>query len=60
MTVKECYERAVSFLPEVPEDNVEMQKHMVTWCNVLLADTVNQENICRRTRKEKTTCVSRP
>ena len=53
MTVRECYERAVSFLPEVPEDNVEMQKHMVTWCNVLLADTVNQENICRRAKKEK-------
>lgn len=48
MTVKECYERAVSFLPEVPEDNTEMQRHMITWCNVLLADTINYENIYRR------------
>lgn len=48
MTVKECYIEAVSFLPEVPEDNTDMQKHMVTWCNVLLADSLNYENIYRR------------
>lgn len=47
MTVMECYERAVSFLPEVKEDNADMQKHMVTWANVLLADTVNAENAYR-------------
>lgn len=51
MTVKECYERAVSLIPEVPEDNTDMQKHMVTWCNVLLADTINYENIFRRVNK---------
>ena len=51
MTVKECYERAVSFLPELPEDNVDMQKHMVTWCNVLLADSLNYENIYRRVKE---------
>lgn len=48
MTVFECYEMAVSFIPEVPEDNVDMQKHMVTWCNVLLADSLNHENVFRR------------
>ena len=48
MTVTECYERAVSFLPEVKEDNAEMQKHMVTWANILMADTINAENIYRR------------
>jgi len=48
MTVMECYERAVSFLPEVKEDNAEMQKHMVTWANILMADTVNAENVYRR------------
>lgn len=53
MTVKECYEQAVSFIPEVPEDNVDMQKHMVPWCNVLLADTINQENIFRRVNKQE-------
>lgn len=47
MTVLECYERAVGFLPEVKEDNSEMQRHMVTWANILLADTVNAENIYR-------------
>ena len=51
MTVKECYEQAVSFIPEVPEDNVDMQKHMVTWCNVLLADALNHENVYRRVNK---------
>lgn len=51
MTVKECYEQAVSFIPEVPEDNVDMQKHMVTWCNVLLAETFPHENIFRRGKK---------
>lgn len=51
MTVKECYEQAVSFLPEVPEDNTEMQRHMITWCNVLLADSLNYENIYRRVNK---------
>jgi hypothetical protein len=51
MTVKECYETAVGFIPEVPEDNMDMQKHMVPWCNVLLADTINHENIYRRVNK---------
>lgn len=51
MTVKECYERAVAMIPEIPEDNFDMQKHMVTWCNVLLADTINAENIFRRVNK---------
>lgn len=48
MTVEECYKLAVSFIPEVPEDNVEMQKHMVNWCNILLAESVGYENIFRR------------
>lgn len=51
MTVKECYEQAVSFIPETPEDNTDMQKHMVTWCNVLLSDSLNCENIYRRVNK---------
>lgn len=51
MTVKECYEQAVSFIPEIPEDNTDMQKHMVTWCNVLLSDSLNCENIYRRVNK---------
>ncbi len=51
MTVKECYELAVSFIPEVPEDNTDMQKFMVPWTNVLMADTLNAENTYRRTMK---------
>lgn len=51
MTVKECYELAVSMIPETPDDNMDMQRHMVPWCNVLLADTINNENIYRRVNK---------
>ena len=47
MTVRECYEQAVSFLPEKPEENPEMQKFMTAWCNVLLAETFEHENIYR-------------
>lgn len=48
MTVRECYEQAVAFLPEKPEENVEMQKFMVVWCNVLLAEMLEYENVFRR------------
>ena len=52
MKVKECYEQAVSFLPEKPEENTEMQKFAVVWCNILLAETMRNENICRRAKGE--------
>ena len=48
MTVKECYEHAVSLIPEKPEENVDMQKFAVTWCNILLAETLRHENILRK------------
>lgn len=48
MTVKECYEQAVAIIPEVPEDNVDMQKFAVPWCNILLAETISYENVYRR------------
>ncbi len=48
MTVKECYEQAVALIPEVPEDNVDMQKFAVKWCNLLLAETFPYENAYRR------------
>lgn len=50
MTVKECYEHAVSFLPEKPEENTEMQKFAVVWCNILLAETMRNENVCRKAK----------
>ena len=50
MKVKECYEQAVSFLPEKPEENIEMQKFAVVWCNILLAETMRNENIFRRAK----------
>ena len=48
MTVKECYEHAVSLIPEKPEENLDMQKFAVTWCNILLAETLCHENILRK------------
>lgn len=48
MTVKECYEQAVSVISEKPEDNVDMQKFAVAWCNILLAETFPYENAFRR------------
>ena len=49
MTVKECYEAAAAFLPERPEENPEMQKFAVSWCNILLAESFEHENIYRVT-----------
>ena len=48
MTVMECYEMAVGFLPEDKSDNTEMQKFMVKWCNQLLVETFANENSYRR------------
>ena len=50
MTVKECYEQAVGFLPELPEENARAQKYAISWCNVLLAETFRNENICRKAK----------
>ena len=47
MTIKECYEHAVSLLPEKPEENPNMQSFMVAWCNILLAENFENENFYR-------------
>lgn len=51
MTVMECYEMAVGFLPEDKSDNAEMQKFMVKWCNQLLVETFANENSYRRAQE---------
>ncbi len=51
MTVKECYEITASFLPEKPEENPDMQKFMLSWCNMVLAETLIYENMYRRFNK---------
>ncbi len=48
MTVKECYEITASFLPEKPEENPDMQRFMLSWCNMVMADTLIYENMWRR------------
>lgn len=51
MKVKEIYETAVSFIPERPEDNPELRKFAVPWCNFLLAEALPYENAFRRGKK---------
>lgn len=53
MKVRECYEAALSFLPETVEDNSEMQKFMTAWCNVLLGEMLGHENTFRRANKSE-------
>lgn len=48
MKVKECFEQALGFLPEKPEENPELKKYAVNWCNILLAETFRNENVYRR------------
>ena len=47
MTVKECFETALSFLSETAEENPEMKKFSIAWCNVLLGETFEHENVYR-------------
>ncbi len=51
MTVKECYEHALSLIPEEPKENPDAQKFSVTWCNILLAETFDHENMLLKSKK---------
>ncbi len=48
MTVKECFEHAMSMVPEEGKENPELLKFAVMWCNLLLAETIRHENLWRR------------
>jgi len=48
MTVIECFEQALGFVPELLEESVDTRKFAVTWCNILLAETMRNENIFRK------------
>lgn len=48
MTVKECFEKALSLVPELLEESVDTRKFAVTWCNILLAETLKNENLYRK------------
>ena len=48
MTVKECFEQALSFVPELLEESVDTRKFAVIWCNILLAETLKNENLYRK------------
>ena len=51
MTVRECFEEAMGFLPENPEENPEIKKFAVNWCNFLLSETFRNENFYREANK---------
>ena len=51
MTVRECFEEALGFLPELPEENPEIKKFAVNWCNFLLSETFRNENFYREANK---------
>lgn len=51
MTVKECFENALALIPDLPEENQDLEKFAPVWCSILLAETVNHENIWRRANK---------
>ena len=48
MTVKECFEKALSLVPELLEESVDTRRFAVTWCNILLAETLKNENLYRK------------
>lgn len=51
MTVKECFEKALAFIPDSPEENPDLEKFAPVWCSILLAETLDHENIWRRANK---------
>ena len=51
MKVMECFETALSFVPEMAEENPELQRFIVAWCNVLLGEMLGHENTYRRVNK---------
>lgn len=51
MKVRECYERALGFVPEEASD-AALENYMTGWTNQLLADTFEVENAIRRAAGE--------
>ena len=47
MTAKEIYELGISYIPEVPSDNPDLQKYVVGWVNMMLLETFEVENSIR-------------
>lgn len=48
MTVNEVYERGISHLPEVPNDNPDLKNYILNWVNEMLAETFHIENSIRK------------
>lgn len=37
-------------MPEKPEENPDMQRFMTVWCNILIAETLEYENVYRKAK----------
>lgn len=47
MTVREVYEIGISYIPELPSDNPDLQGYIVGWMNMMLLETFEVENSIR-------------
>lgn len=47
MTAREIYEIGISYIPELPSDNPDLQKYVVGWMNTFLLETFEDENSIR-------------
>lgn len=47
MTVNDVYKLGISYIPEVPTDNPDLQNYIVGWVNTMLLETFEVENAIR-------------
>lgn len=47
MTAREIYEIGISYIPELPSDNPDLQRYVVGWVNTFLLETFEVENSIR-------------
>lgn len=53
MTVNEIYEIGISYIPESPSDNPDLQKYIVGWVNTMLLESFEVENAIRKWNGEE-------
>ena len=53
MTAKEIYEIGISYIPEIPSDNPDLQRYVVGWLNTMMLETFEVENAIRTWNKEE-------
>ena len=53
MTAREIYEIGISYIPEAPTDNPDLQRYVVGWLNAMMLETFEVENAIREWAKEE-------